>query len=156
MAPFNKPSGFNDITFGAGGRLVAVKVIDIILDSNHPDYEKYGGPESIGTILFNRVEQENRYLAFPSNPDHMDREELHITEDYAKPFFSHIKYYPLKNEVVTCITLPSAKSLVSRLDTQHFYFPTLNLWNHPHANTFAAIQNYKAGETSNTSINKKD
>ena len=39
----------NIISKTHGGKLLAVRILDIILDINHPLAEKYGGYDSIGT-----------------------------------------------------------------------------------------------------------
>ena len=93
-------------------KLIAVRVTDIILGPNHPKFKKYGEYDSIGTIFYTRLNK--------SNPK---------TDSIARPLFSFIKNYPLINEVVL-ITSSKDKDNTNI----PYYFPTLNIHNHPHHN----------------------
>ena len=68
--------------------LEAVRVLDIILDINHPFAEKYGGYDSIGTITYTKL-KDNTPLEAP-----WDNQKVAI------PFFSFIKKYPIIAEKI--------------------------------------------------------
>ena len=58
--------------------LKAVRVVDIILDINHPRAEEYGGYDSIGTIFYQNIYRANQ------------GDNTRLTED-ARPYFSFLK-----------------------------------------------------------------
>ena len=93
-------------------KLVAVRVTDIILDSSHIRFKDFGGYDSIGTIFFTELNNSNIN-----------------TDTIARPLFSTIKNYPLKNEIVLITSSPSKDNKISS-----YYFPSINIWNHPHHN----------------------
>ena len=105
---------------------IAARVIDIILDINHPRAEEFGGYDGIGTIFWSYVNEPNqaeggKYL------------------NSAKSFFSFIKQYPLKNEIVLLIDAPNKNYTFStnaqtRDATLKYYLPNVNIWNHQHNN----------------------
>ena len=96
-------------------KLVAVRVIDIILDLNHPKAESLGGYDSIGTIFYSVIEKntatENKNFA-----------------NYAKPLFTHLKYYPLINEVVLILTTSDKDVYKNSLSLSTYYLPQVNMW----------------------------
>jgi hypothetical protein len=103
-------------------KLIPARVVDVILDETHPDFEGLGGWNSIGIIkyeLINSLEGEQ------------------TIRKIAKPLLSNIKTIPLKNEIIFLIKLPDANSLNSLTDNEIYYYLTLiSLWNHPHHNAF--------------------
>jgi hypothetical protein len=103
-------------------KLIPARVIDIILDETHPQFEIFGGWNSIGTIryeLLNSVEGEK------------------VTKQIAKPLLAHSKIFPLKNEIVLLFKLPNTNSLNILSSNEVYYYLTLiSLWNHPHHNAF--------------------
>ena len=65
----------------------SVRVVDIILDIDHPRATSLGGVDAIGTIFFAEIST-NKGL---SNPEKLPT---------AIPLFSFQKYFPLINELV--------------------------------------------------------
>ena len=54
---------------------------------------------------------------------------------YAKPFNNHIKYYPLKNEVVLVVKLPSDEMYKSLGNDHWYYFPApIAIWKNENHN----------------------
>ena len=100
-------------------KLTAVRITDIILDPSHDRFEDYGQYDSIGTIFYTTLNK--------SNPS---------TDSTAKPLFSFIKNYPLINEVVLIISSGDKDNKIST-----YYFPIVNMWNHPHHNALPYIEN---------------
>ena len=105
---------------------IAARVIDIILDINHPRAEEFGGYDAIGTIFWSYVNEPNQAE---------DSKYLNS----AKSFFSFIKQYPLKNEIVLLIDAPNknytfSTSAQTRDATLKYYLPNVNIWNHQHNN----------------------
>ena len=55
---FDKVRTARSLTKKSKRKLVPVRVIDIILDQNHPAFAAYGGPDAIGTIFFSKISEE--------------------------------------------------------------------------------------------------
>ena len=99
------------------------RVVDIILDNTHPDYEKYGYSDSIGMI---------KYTTLGTRDDGVESE-----GDYAGPAVPISKnsmLYPLKNEVVLLTRGPSF-SVENQAPKGKMYYQTVfSLHNHIHHN----------------------
>ena len=121
-------------------KLIPVKVKDIILDGSTDRAANYGGYDSVGLIFYNKVQIKNDGLN--TNPDADETLESKGFDGVAKPLFPFLKYYPLINEVVLILSTTSKDYLDNRLSRIDYYFPPINLWNHPHHNTLPAVQNY--------------
>ena len=86
----NRSNRGTDRSQGDNRFLKPVRVIDIILDISHEKAEEYGGYDSIGLIFYADIfEASGQTNAAQTNP--------------AKPLYSFIKNYPLKNEVVLLV-----------------------------------------------------
>jgi len=108
-------------------RFIPVRVIDVILDETHPEFEFYGGWNSIGIIKYELIN-------FP--------EEEQLIQNIAKPFLANIKSFPLKNEIVLLTKLPDTNSLNNLNDNEtYYYLNVISLWNHPHHNAFPNLLN---------------
>ena len=94
------------------------RVKDIILNTNYPEIEKYGGESAIGTIFF---ESQNK-LSSKSLP--------------ARPFYPQNSSFPLVNELVLLFQLPNAKIGKNRSEKSYYYINMISLWNHPHHNAY--------------------
>ena len=113
----------------------AVRVIDIILDINHPLAEEYGNYDSIGTIFYTGLDDNNPNL-------------LPKDASTASPLFSHLKYYPLINEVVLILTT-NDKNFYDGKQKSTYYLPQLNMWGHPHHNALPTVKGLESEQTSN-------
>jgi hypothetical protein len=104
----------------------AVRVTRVILnEDSYPDlFNNLGGWDSLGVIFFDN-------LNVPSP--------RFIPENFAYPLFPHIKNYPLVNEVVFIIELPSIDSYESSDRKKLYYFTPLNLWNNVHNNAIPDV-----------------
>lgn len=94
------------------------RVKDIILNTNYPEIERYGGENAIGTIFF---EAQNK-LSSKSLP--------------ARPFYPQNSSFPLVNELVLLFQLPNAKIGKNRSEKSYYYINMISLWNHPHHNAY--------------------
>ena len=108
-------------------KLTAVRVIDIILNISHPKAIEFGGYDSIGTIFYTILE------------DNTPLEEV-SSANIARPIFSNLKHYPLKNEIVLILSSKDKEIYNSPNSSTAYYFPTLNIWNHPHHNALPTIK----------------
>jgi len=103
--------------------LVPARVVDVILDNSHPEFERYGRWAAIGAVKYRVL---NRDID-ESNPQNLP---------IAFPLQSHIKHIPLKNEIILVISSPSELLDESSNNVKNYYLDIVNLWNHPHHNGF--------------------
>ena len=111
-----------------GQKWEAVRILDIILNMNHPKFKDYGGYDSIGTIYYTILKDNTPY------------ETLWATKNKtAKPLFSHLKYYPLINEIVLILDT-NDKNIYNSSNKSTYYLPQVNIWNHPHHNALPSVR----------------
>jgi len=116
--------------------LTSARVLDVILDINHPKAKEHGEYDAIGTIFFSILDKNDHYQNKNSS-------------DHAKPLFSHLKYYPLINEVVLILSA-NDKGIYGKKSSKSFYYlPQINLWNHPHHNALPTSKALEDEPTSN-------
>ena len=106
--------------------VVPRRVRDIILDSSHPEFSNYGEWASIGMIFVESVDQPLKDI---------------IPTVTAYPLFPNLKFYPLKNEIIFTLALPSTGLETNRTDTTIYYFPPINIWNSQHHNAIPGFSN---------------
>lgn len=102
-----------------GGTILTVRVRHIILDENDPEFKNYGEWNGIGTIFWEPIDRPQK-----------DYDPLL----FAVPFFPNIKNYPLLNELVYLLQLPTANISTNISDNNFYYLPPLNVWNSQHHN----------------------
>jgi hypothetical protein len=102
-------------------KVIAARVIDIVLDDNHPRWGQYGAWNGIGTIEFEDV-----YSPDPSKE----------TKSIAKPFFPQLSNYPLVNEIVLIFKLPNQNIGSISGEFTYYYLNSISIWNHPHHNAY--------------------
>lgn len=103
---------------------MAVRVLDVILDENHPRFKELGGYSSIGTIIF---QTQNSPINDPSN-----------NFNYALPLLPNNKSIPLINEVVIVFNIILEGNNVGN-KSKYYYLCSLNLWNTPHHNALPNV-----------------
>lgn len=97
------------------------KVKNILLNNNSNLFNKNNGWSGLGTIQFEPI----------YNPTQND------TLYFAKPLFSNIKQYPLKNEIVLIISLPSPKQNNNVNSSEYYYLNLpISFWNSINHNSF--------------------
>jgi len=119
---------------GKGQKIIAVRVTDIILDGTTEIAKKYGGYDAVGTIFYTILE------------NNTPLEEI-STSNIARPIFSNIKHYPLKNEIVLILSSKDKSIYNSEGVSTSYYFPPLNIWNHPHHNALPSVKGLKNSST---------
>jgi hypothetical protein len=101
---------------------IRARVLDIVLNNDHPRFTSVGEWNGIGTIYFEPLDNNS------------------ITVTYAYPIFPQIKMYPLVNEIVLLAAIPSKFSENEKtVDLIYYYFPPIGIWNHPHHNAYPNI-----------------
>lgn len=108
---------------------IPVRVVDVILDDNHPEYSKYGYSSSIGAI---------KYAPVDNTVNAEDPKVLNV----AYPISSTIRTLPLKNEIVLLISAPDQEIQDNRSTGMTVYYTTIvSIWNHPYHNKIPNIVN---------------
>ena len=133
MAVVKKGISNENINLSNLSALKAVRVIDIILDINHPLAEENGGYDSIGMI---------KYTALDDNDTNMESKDA----PSAFPLFTHLKHYPLINEIVLIISTNNT-SIYSGKEKDDYYLPQINMWRHPHHNALPTLKNITEEES---------
>ena len=104
-------------------KVVAARVIDIVLDENHKYYERVGEWNGIGAIFYEIVNKSGT-KSYPN---------------FALPYDSQLKTYPLINEIVLLISLPNQSMGLVSSNESYFYMSPLGIWNHPHHNAYPNV-----------------
>jgi hypothetical protein len=107
-------------------QFIPVRVKSIILNEAHPKFIELGEWNSLGAIEF-------EYVSTPSG--------LSNKLSVAYPLQPNIKNYPLVNEIVFLITLPSTGIGLTWNATRSYYVNVVSLWNHPHHNAYPEYSN---------------
>ena len=108
------------------GNLNPGRVVDVILNSKHEFYTKYGGTDAIGAVLF------------------IDLADGVDTSESGDVFYSGIAYpinkdfntLPVKNEIILITKGPSSSLDIASSFSKRYYQTVYNLWNHPHHGAF--------------------
>jgi len=110
------------------GLITTARVKSIILDGYHPRFKELGEWNALGTIEYDSVEN-------PSSNSNL--------YPIAKPLANN-KKYPLINEIVYLISLPSTNLETFTNAQISYYIDIVSLWNHPHHNAFPTNPNQLA------------
>ena len=121
QANINSISGVFDKFVAKHDTVIVGRVTDIILNNRHPEYDNYGGDNSIGGIFF-----EIQNFNSPGST-------------FAKPFYPQFSSYPLVNELVLIHKLPGENMNKAGSNEVFYYVNMINLWNHPHHNAFPNV-----------------
>tara|TARA_B100000780_G_C21100611_1_gene444137 strand:+ start:135 stop:1409 length:1275 start_codon:yes stop_codon:yes gene_type:complete len=107
-------------------KFIYARVVDIILNDEHPKFKELGGWSSIGTIFYLNIEISNNNLD---------------TAPTAKPLLPNLKNYPLVNEFILLFKLPNNGIFFNQSnDTSYFYLNPISIWNNPHLNAYPSIE----------------
>lgn len=110
--------------------IIIGRVIDIIMDDSHPDYDRFGGPDCIGMILYRPVD---------NSLDVSDEGDVVYTGE-AFPFNPNFNTLPLKNEIVYIIAGPDKDLSKGGTTDRKYYQTVVSLWNHPHINLYPVFE----------------
>jgi len=105
------------------GKIVAARVTDIVLDENHKNFLDVGQWSGIGAVYFELVNKSG----------------TNLNVNYALPYDSQLKTYPLVNEIVLLISLPNKNIGKQTSSESYFYLKPLGVWNHPHHDAYPSI-----------------
>lgn len=130
-------------SFSPTSQAQAGKVFGVVTTKNTPtekQFNRAGGFNGIGTIFYLDY---NRTKNIQGNVD----DDFLDTCQMAIPLSSQIQYYPVLNELVYLIDLPSAASQISNTNGLKYYVNSINVWNNPQANAQLASNNDILGST---------
>ena len=109
---------------------IPVRVTDIVLNDQHPRFNDVGQYNGIGAIFFEKFDNKDT-----------------IGPEFALPYSSHQKTYPLINEFVFLTKSPIGQQKnTSPTAPQYFYHSPLGIWNTPNHN---ALPNTSTPSTNN-------
>jgi hypothetical protein len=115
-------------------QIVAARVTDIVLNDLHPQFNVVGQWNGIGAIFYELVNAVGKSSG----------------NNFALPYEAQVKTYPVVNEIVLLIQLPSNQQGQLSSNSAYFYMSPLALWNHPHhdayPNTITSGANKKQNE----------
>jgi hypothetical protein len=130
------PSSIN----AQSGQIIPVRVKKIILDdSNLELFKEFGEWNSIGIVFWEPIT-----LTYNAKVEY-------VKENFASPIFPNIKQYPLLNEIIYIISLPSTNAATQFISNKYYYFPPLNVWNSQLHNALPENNN-----ASNDTVQKQD
>ena len=108
------------------GNLNPGRVVDVILNSEHKYYDRYGGPDSIGVVL---------YVDLADGVDTSDTGDI-VYSGIAYPLNKDINTLPVKNEIILIQPGPGTNLGQASSYSRKYYQTAYNLWNHPHHGAF--------------------
>lgn len=100
--------------------LISARVIDIVLDENHPYFNNVGQWNGIGAIFYEKLNSAGSATY----------------TDFALPYDPQSKTYPLINEIVLMVLFPNQSIGDVSTSTSYYYFNSVGMWNHPHHNAY--------------------
>ena len=102
------------------------RVVDIVLDDQHPKFDTLGQWSSMGTIFYEQVEGSAKL-----NPDELST---------ASPLLPYIKSYPVVNEIVLLFLAPNNSVGLNSNTKKYFYLNPIALWNNQHLNAYPDLE----------------
>jgi hypothetical protein len=115
-----RDNNFNTLQ-ALSNQIKAVRVKNIVLDETNSKWKTYGEWNGLGTIEFIDIKVPK---SINSN----------TFDGVAQPLFPYLKNYPLINEIVYVVLLPSSDLGEKVTATQLYYITPISLWNSPHHN----------------------
>lgn len=114
-------------------QIIPVRVKSIILDDTHPSFPSFGDWNGIGTIFWEALDKPLDGF---------------IVKQFAQPIFSNIKNYPLINELIYIIQLPTTNIASNLQSVGYYYFPPINVWNSQIHNAMPSYDNDPSNDAS--------
>lgn len=98
------------------------RVVDVIMNSEHKYYERYGGSDSIGAVLYSALD----------NAVDTTSEGGTVYAGIAYPLNITLNTLPVKNEIIVIEDGPGPSVEIGSTSSRRYYQTVYNLWNHPH------------------------
>ena len=125
-------------------KMLTARVVDISLNSNSQLFSKSGEWNGIGTIQYQLV-------STPTSPQVSNQS---LSSNLAKPLFPQLKNYPLVNELVVLLKLPTTGDSQATGTYEYYYLNSIGIWNHPEQNGIPDI--YSNNTSTSPSQNKSN
>jgi len=120
--PLQNSGIFNTIS-SLNNNLTFVRVTDVVLNEKHVKFNEVGQWNGIGTIFYESIDLQEK------------------SAGYAYPLNSHYKTFPLANEIVVLISIPSKLTgTQNEFTNQMYYLNPVSIWNHPHHNAYPSTR----------------
>jgi len=145
----NSPIFSDSAQFSSLG-VTPARVVDIILDDSHPKFPTYGEWSSIGIIFFTTNIVNQVPLGYTGNLV------VNTDQPIAYPIQANIKNYPLINEIVYILYLPSNELLEKPLQRIPYYLPPINIWNSQHHNGIPTVEQAATQNIADDYLNTTD
>jgi len=126
------------------------RVVDIILDNTHPKFKTYGEWSSIGIVFFTTNITNQVPLGYTGNLV------VNTDQPIAYPIQANIKNYPLINEIIYVLYLPSNELLDNPLQRIPYYLPPINIWNSQHHNGIPTVEQAATQNIADDYLNTTD
>jgi hypothetical protein len=114
-------SGIGSSLTSLNNFIITARVLDIILNENHPEFKTVGEYNGIGAIYWEKVNESGTESS---------------GANFALPYDPQLKTYPLINEYVILINIPNNQTGGLSSSTSYFYLNPVNVWNHPHHDAY--------------------
>ena len=108
---------------GASGKTSFGRVVDVILDAFHPEYDNYGKSLSINGVFYRSLSTSQA-------------EDTSAQLKFAFQSSKGIKEVPLKGEIVEIQTLASEERTLDPNNQKTYWTKIVPIWNHPHHNAY--------------------
>lgn len=118
---------------GNGSALSYGRVIDVIIDAFHPQYEDFGSSLALNGVFYREL-----------NEGTSEDEEGALKFAYAG--VSEFKKIPLKNEIVELIQAPAEERDNNSFAAKTYWTRIVPVWNHPNHNVFPDVLQFPEQE----------
>jgi len=120
--------GGNSNTKSSRNSTVFGRVVDIILDEEHPEYKNKGGGLSINGVFYKPLGKYQKEIIPNSLP-------------FALQSSSQIKTVPVVGEIVEIKSMPNLSTSTSENTNQKYYTSIVNTWNNPNSGIYPDLVN---------------
>ena len=104
------------------------RVVDIILDEEHPEYKNKGGGLSINGVFYKTLGANQK----EGNPNQLP---------FALQSSAHIKIIPIIGEIVEIKQMPNLSTTTSEKASQKYYTGIVNTWNNANSGAYPDLVN---------------
>lgn len=104
------------------------RVVDIILDEEHPEYKNKGGGLSINGVFYKTLGANQK----EGNPNQLP---------FALQSSAHIKIIPIIGEIVEIKQMPNLSTSTSEKASQKYYTGIVNTWNNANSGAYPDLVN---------------
>ena len=104
------------------------RVVDIILDEDHPEYKNRGGGMAINGVFYKQLGRSQKELTPNALP-------------FAFQHSAHIKTVPIIGEIIQVVSMPNLSLLGSEKPNTKYYTGIVNTFNNANSGAYPDLQN---------------